>query len=291
MSEFDGALRVATTTSDQRGWIDRSQVTQGQVAVLKLQRGKLDQVGLVTGLGAADNESIKSVRFVGARAYVTTFRQMDPFYVLDLRDVKSPKVSGQLKIPGFSSYLHPISETLILGVGQSGGGVGGGSPKPTSPPTTIAGPNSSSSSDGVLAPDTVMPIDPQSSGVEFSLFDVSDPANPKKVGSQMYGAGQAGAQADPKAFLYYQSMNLIVSPLTTYTMNYGLNGNGAWAGLVLLRPTDKGLVEVGRLQNVDPNTYDVLRTFIIDNNVYQLSNNELQVNSLETHKEIAKVGL
>lgn len=286
MSEFNGALRVATTDHSEHGWINRRSITQGQVAVLKLQDNKLQQVGIVTGLGAADNETVQSVRFVGTRGYVTTFRQTDPFYVIDLSDPTAPKVAGQLKIPGFSSYLHPISDTLILGVGQSGGGVGGGAPTPmATPETTIPGQGKD------LAPGTVMPIAPSNPGVEFSLFDVSDPANPKKVGSQIYGAGQAGAQADPKAFLYYQPMNLIVSPLTTYTMNYGLNGNGTWSGLVLLRPTASGLTEVGRLENVDPNTYDVLRTFIIDSNVYQLSNNALQVNSLDTHKDIAKVGL
>lgn len=285
MSEFDGALRVATTTTDSQGWINRQSKTQGQVAVLKLKDGKLQQVGLVTGLGAKDNESIQSVRFVGARGYVTTFRQTDPFYVLDLSKAESPKVTGELKIPGFSSYLHPISDKLILGVGQSGNGFGGAEIMPMS--TTIPG-RSDSGSSGASAP-SIAPA-PAMNGVEFSLFDVSDPANPKKITGKQYGSGTAGAQFDAKAFLYYEPMDLIVSPLSEYS--YSRSGSSHWTGLVLLRATDNGLVEVGRLQNSESNMgFNVERTFIIGNNVYQLSQGALQVNSLETHKQIARVTL
>jgi uncharacterized secreted protein with C-terminal beta-propeller domain len=299
MSEHDGALRVATTTSDQRGWLNRTSVTQGQVAVLKLQDGKLDQVGLVTGLGAKDNESIQSVRFIGARGYVTTFRQTDPFYVLDLSDATSPKVTGELKIPGFSSYLHPINENLILGVGQSGTEIS--SPESSIAPSTVApapsgkGEGSSGvSSDSDMPDRASAPIRGGSSGgVEFSLFDVSNPAEPKKVSSKQYGMGNAGAQSDTKAFLYYEPMNLIVSPLTEWNSSAASTKgtSGMWSGLVLLRPTDSGLVEVGRLQNADARGFNVDRTFIIENNVYQLSQGALQVNSLDTHKQIARLPL
>jgi uncharacterized secreted protein with C-terminal beta-propeller domain len=300
MSEHKGALRVATTTSDQRGWINRTSVTQGQVAVLKLQDGHLAQVGLVTGLGAKDNESIQSVRFIGDRGYVTTFRQTDPFYVLDLSDPATPKVTGELKIPGFSSYLHPISENLILGVGQSGSDLlasDGGAVSPTTVPRPSTGddePMASKTLPGVAAPDVALSVQaPASNGVEFSLFDVRDPANPKKVSAKQYGVGNAGAQYDTKAFLYYEPMNLIVSPLTEWSSNFSGRdkSSGMWSGLVLLRPTDSGLVEVGRLQNSDGGGFNVERTFIIQNNVYQLSQGALQVNSLDTHKQIARVTL
>lgn len=246
MSEHNDTLRIATTISERRGWINSRSANQGQVAALQLQDNRLIQVGKVDGLGAQDNEQIKSVRFVGERGYVTTFRQTDPFYVIDLRDPKDLKVSGELKIPGFSSYLHPITDSLILGVGQTGEPRG----------ATV---------------------------VEFSLFDVSDPANPKKVDSKTFGAGTAGAQVDPKAFLYYPPKDLIVSPLNTYSDN--------WHGSVLLRVQDGKLVEIGRLRQVDNQLFSVLRSFVIGDYLYQLSPSALQVNNLTTHQDVARVSL
>ena len=120
MSEYDGVLRVASTVSERRGWLNSRQVTEGVVTTLHEQDGALRQLGQVGGLGKEDNESIQAVRFIENRGYVVTFRQTDPLYVLDLRDAAAPKVLGELKIPGYSGYLHPVGENLLLGVGQSG---------------------------------------------------------------------------------------------------------------------------------------------------------------------------
>ena len=120
MSEYDGVLRVASTVSERRGWVNARQVTEGVVTTLHEQDGALRQLGQVDGLGRQDNESIRAVRFIEDRGYVVTFRQTDPLYVLDLRNAAAPKVLGELKIPGYSGYLHPIGENLLLGVGQSG---------------------------------------------------------------------------------------------------------------------------------------------------------------------------
>ena len=122
MSEFDGVLRVATTVSGRRGWVNSRMVNEGVVTTLREQDGTLKQIGQVDGLGREDNESIRAVRFIGNKGYVVTFRQTDPLYVLDLRDPAAPKVTGELKIPGYSGYLHPIGTDLLLGVGQSGHG-------------------------------------------------------------------------------------------------------------------------------------------------------------------------
>ena len=120
MSEYHGVLRVASTVSERRGWANPRQVTEGVVTTLREQDGELRQLGQVGGLGREDNESIHAVRFIEERGYVVTFRQTDPLYVLDLRNAAAPKVVGELKIPGYSGYLHPIGENLLLGVGQSG---------------------------------------------------------------------------------------------------------------------------------------------------------------------------
>ena len=112
LDEFGGNLRVATTSGSNMFGAAES---VNDVYVLD---SKLKQIGSLQGLGL--NEQIYSVRFLGETAYVVTFRQTDPFYVIDLSAPKSPRLAGELKIPGFSSYLHPISTGKVLGVGQEG---------------------------------------------------------------------------------------------------------------------------------------------------------------------------
>ncbi len=116
--EWKGNLRIATTIGDQNrfyfsGFGDMQSESVSDVYVLD---GKMKTIGSVKNLGKT--ERIYSVRFVGDRGYVVTFRQTDPFYVLDLANPNSPQLRGELKIPGFSSYLHPLDEHLILGVGR-----------------------------------------------------------------------------------------------------------------------------------------------------------------------------
>ena len=84
---------------------------------MEAEGDQLVKIGAVGGLGKGVNGSSRS-RYVGETAYVVTFRQIVPFYVIDLSDPRNMSVEGELKIPGYSSYLHPISDTLVLGVGQ-----------------------------------------------------------------------------------------------------------------------------------------------------------------------------
>lgn len=120
LDEYNDNLRVATTVGGTffGGGIGSNTESANDVYVLSKS---LSLVGKVTDLGLT--ERIYSARFVEDKAYLVTFRQTDPFYVLDLSDPRDPKMSGELKIPGFSSYLHPISKDLVLGVGQEGGKV------------------------------------------------------------------------------------------------------------------------------------------------------------------------
>ncbi len=103
LDEFEGYLRVATTVG-------------GDENDLYVLDDDLKVVGSIKGFGL--EERIYAVRFVGEKGYIVTFRQTDPFFVLDLSDPEKPKIAGELKIPGFSSYLHPISENLVLGIGK-----------------------------------------------------------------------------------------------------------------------------------------------------------------------------
>jgi uncharacterized secreted protein with C-terminal beta-propeller domain len=110
MDEYDGRLRVATTT----GWRD----AENAVYVLD---GDLRTIGALEGL--APTERIYSARFVGETLYLVTFLQVDPLFIIDLSNPASPKVAGELKIPGFSTYLHPVDDSHVLGIGQENGSV------------------------------------------------------------------------------------------------------------------------------------------------------------------------
>jgi uncharacterized secreted protein with C-terminal beta-propeller domain len=112
LDEYQNNLRVAVTLNGFEGGSEQS---ENDVYVLD---PKLSIVGSLVGMGLT--EKIYSARFVGNRGFLVTFRQTDPFYVLDLADPKNPKKTGELKIPGYSSYLHPLGENLVLGIGQEG---------------------------------------------------------------------------------------------------------------------------------------------------------------------------
>jgi inhibitor of cysteine peptidase len=112
LDEYEGNLRVATTVG---GSMFGSSQSANDVYVLD---GNLGVAGSVLDLGK--EERIYAVRFMGDRGFVVTFRETDPLYALDLSDAASPKVTGELKIPGYSSYLHPLKEHLLVGIGKEG---------------------------------------------------------------------------------------------------------------------------------------------------------------------------
>jgi len=115
LDEYNGYLRLTTTVGETWGNNGKS---RNDVYVLNQN---LSVVGSILDLGIT--ERIYSTRFVGDKGYLVTFRQVDPFYVLDLSNPNKPVMAGELKIPGYSSYLEPIDENTILGVGQESGKV------------------------------------------------------------------------------------------------------------------------------------------------------------------------
>jgi hypothetical protein len=180
LSEYNGYLRVAST-SRPIWWGSTAPQPQSQsyVTVLATQGGVLAPVGQVAGLGVG--QQIYSVRFVDNAGYVVTFRRIDPLYTLDLSTPTAPKVAGQLELEGYSSYLHPVGNGLLLGVGQS---VGANEP----------------------------------SGAQLELFDVSVPATPKLLARAALGSGSStGVAADHHAFLFWPAAKLAVLPLQIYS--------------------------------------------------------------------------
>ncbi len=185
-SEHDGALRVASTRYD--AGFGGTQVSGVQVMMLdNADHRKLKVVGEVWGLGT--NEQIYAVRFVGPVGYVVTFRQIDPLYVLDLSDRLRPRVAGELKIPGYSAYLHPIGDGLLLGIGQD---------------ATEQG---------------------RRAGAQVSLFDVRDIAAPKRLATAPIG-GQSAAEYDHKAFLWWAATRDVFLPSSTYDQRNGFPSFG-----------------------------------------------------------------
>ncbi len=163
MSEFDGHLRVAATLSDDAS------------SVYVLRSGDMVRTGEVGGLGKG--ERIYAVRFAGPVGYVVTFRQTDPLYTLDLQDPAAPEVRGELKINGYSSYLHPLDSGRLVGVGQDADDQG-----------------------RVL-------------GTQVSVFDVSDLGNPRRVAQHRVKGAWSEAEQDPHAFLYWPPSGLLVVPI------------------------------------------------------------------------------
>lgn len=158
IDEYNNYLRVAVTTLDN----------ENSILVFDENLGK---VGELTGL--ADGEQIKSARFMGNTAYVVTFVQTDPLFVIDLTDPVKPEIKGEVKLPGFSSYLHPVGDGLLVGIGVGG---------------TETGTDGSS---------------------KISLFDVTDPAAPREIDHLQYPTSHIGTEA--KAFCSITESSFLVT--------------------------------------------------------------------------------
>jgi uncharacterized secreted protein with C-terminal beta-propeller domain len=175
LSEHDGHLRVATT--EDAGLRE----SESHVTVLRQRDRRLVEVGHVGGLG--HGERIFGVRFIGDLGYVVTFRQVDPLYVVGLGDPERPRLLGELKILGYSAYLHPIGDDLLLGVGQD---------------ATARG---------------------RQLGTQLSLFDVSDPGNPTRLHQLTLPGGSSEVEYDHLAFLYWPATGLTVLPFERWDEN------------------------------------------------------------------------
>jgi uncharacterized secreted protein with C-terminal beta-propeller domain len=279
LSEWGGNLRVATTESrvaSVAGGAPTGQGTTGQdkpgqgttgqdkpgqgttgkdgttgqdvptstVYLLRRSGATLGQVGAVGGLGKG--QRIYAVRFDGPVGYVVTFRQTDPLYVLDLRDPAHPSVTGALEINGYSAYLHPAGDGRLIGVGQAADAAG------------------------------------RIQGAQVSLFDVANPAAPRRVAQHQVRYGRSSVEFDPHAFLYWPATGLLVVPITSQVGAAAKVGGAPVAtdpaGTALaLRISGATMTEAGSVAHP---AGVITRSLVIDRTLWTVSDAGLAVNDL-----------
>lgn len=218
MSEHNDHLRIATTDNDWT-WNQQtgeSTVTGGNhLTVLKEQGGQLVVTGAVRDL--APGEQIYSARMMGDRGYMVTFRQTDPLYTFDLSDPTNPQLKGELKINGFSSYIHPLGQDHLLTIGQD------------------------ADDDGRVT------------GVHLQVFDVSDMTNPTRAHQEKISTGSwsswSEAMWDHHAFTYHDGKQLLAFPANIH--EWDVNGGENFSGLLVYNASAAGFSEVGRVNHAD----------------------------------------
>lgn len=272
MDENKGYFRIATTRNNT--WSRFEGQSQDSYNNLYVLDADMKTVGSLENLAAG--ERIYSVRFMGDRAYLVTFKQIDPLFAIDLADPKSPKVLGQLKVPGFSNYLHPYDENTLIGFGKDAAENEAGN--------TVA------------------------QGLKISLFDVSDVSSPKELDKYLMGdmGSDSVALYDHKAFLFSKDKELLVLPVALRKSS-GQNqwGEINFSGAMVFSLKDKKISYTGRIDHSSggqisaPDYFDginyynnsVKRSLYIENDLYTFSNNYLKVNSLTDLKELKNIEL
>ena len=267
MDEYDGNLRIATTsvivlepekTEEYSPGIMRTTIAKTTtVNNLYVLNENLEEIGRLEDL--APDEKIYSARFIGDVGYIVTFKQIDPLFVIDLSDPTNPTVKGELKIPGYSSYLHPYDENHVIGIGYNTeeNGYGG----------TV---------------NTTM---------KMSMFDVSDLENPQEIFNVDIGTDYAYSEItyNHKVLLYKKSENLIGFPVTTRSNNYYNSENGFMIFRIDLENNE--FAEYGKIMEELDYRTDVERVIYIEDKLYTLSRNYIISYDLNTLEQINKVEL
>jgi len=252
LDERDGYLRVATHRGNSDwGFTVGSNGSNG-VSVLHAEQGRLVTVGEVAGL--APGEQLYSARFEGNRGYVVTFRQIDPLFTLDLRVPTAPRVAGELKVPGFSTYLHPVDAQHLLAIGREVGEDG----------RTMG-------------------------GVQLQIFDVSNLAQPALQHKLELGSRHSSSEAgyDPKAFNFFANRGLLGIPFSDWTPAF--RGGSYRSTIELFRvSTQTGIESIGSVDHSDIASEPgqagwspyIRRSVMMEDYVYSISWGGVKVNDV-----------
>ncbi len=277
MDEHNGYFRIATTIG--YSW-DEYNPSKNNVYILDENLQRVSEIENI-----APGEQIYSARFLGDRAYIVTFKNIDPFFTIDLSDENNPQILGYLKIPGFSTYLHPFDENHIIGIGKD----------------AVASNN---------------PSFAWYQGLKLALFDVSDFENPQELDKVIIGdrGTDSSALYDHKAFLFDKEKELLVIPVSLYEISEDIKdqydeepantyGEFTYQGAYIYNLNIDGFEYIGRITHMSEEEKEnsdywwnwyysssyITRTLYIGNVLYTISDKMVKMNSLDDLSEINSV--
>lgn len=246
MDEFNGNFRIATTVG--KTW-NLDENTSNTLYVLDenlKEIGKLD--------GVAKGEKIYSVRYNGDKAYIVTFKEVDPLFVIDLSNPTNPEIIGELKIPGYSTYLHMYDDTHVIGFGY----------------------DTKANGEAITT-----------NGLKMSMFDITDLSNPKEMFSTYIGDRYTYSELtyNHKALLFSKEKNLIAFPLNNYNKNYS-------KAQIYTIDLQNGFVLKGEVQeNTNDYKYRIKRIIYINDIFYTFSESLVKAVDMQSIKEINRIEL
>ena len=288
LSEHDGNIRVCSTTGQWgRWWMDNPEPMLSHVFVLGLNADETEYqvIGKVGDI--APDESIWSARFIGDKAYIVTFRNIDPLWTIDLSEPTNPRIIGELKIPGVSTYIHPVGDTHLLTIGIAGDDEG--------------------LDWGVT---------------QISFFDVSDfsnpileselKLNPAPNGENGWSYSHSEATYEHKAFQYWESDGLLAIPMSTSRWfensiteggkEYNYYGYEYVSKLMLINATPEQPLEIYN-ENIDHSSYygsryswdspDIKRSIFMGGGdyIYAISEKAITAHNVATMEKTGSVEL
>ena len=273
LDELEGNIRIALETDDGT-----------RIAILDKNLKLLGETEKLE-----ENEKMYASRFIGNKAYLVTYKNTDPLFVIDLTNPKHPKVLGKLKIPGYSTYLHPYDENHLIGIGMD----------------TKEVINRDSNGNVTSSWATI-------TGMKMCLFDVSDINNPKEIDKTVIGDSRtvSAILTNPKALLFSKGKGLLAIPVNNYQEDFSVEDTDSYDEEVEIFTNKNNYISEGyfvyhidlegfKLKGIinheknNNNTYyypsKLLRGLYIEDNLYTVSETEMKVNNLEDLKEVSKL--
>lgn len=256
MDENNGYLRVASTEGN---YVVGSSSQKNDIFILDKS---MTVVGKINNI--EPGEKIYAARFIGDKAYVVTYKNTDPLLVIDLKNPASPVILGELKIPGFSTYLQAYDDTHLIGIGM----------------------DTTAENNNII----------RTRGVKLSLFDISNLSSPKELSSVKIDTDYSSSEAlyNHKAFLFSKAKSIIAFPAITYNAD---NSQFTGAYVYNINLTN-GITYKGRITHSDTQTNQspinlyntqITRILYVDDNLYTISNSEIKANKISDLSEVGEV--